>query len=158
MTAQLVFKSYKPLKLEKGMLFLTHNGYEGKIHQLDVIPRDAEEYVQINGYPVEPYIVDEGNPNLNNGEILATPEQIGWFDEGEWSDEICDIEIKHYNTILQKYDGWIELDLDAYEGKVIISYPEDIDDEWEEDDDDDDDEPDDDQIYNNFNHEGGIKY
>ena len=55
MTAQLVFKSYKPLKLEKGMLFLTHNGYEGKIHQLDAIPRDAEEYVQIKTRETRPW-------------------------------------------------------------------------------------------------------
>jgi hypothetical protein len=103
--------------------------------------------------------------------ILATPEQIGWFDEGEWCDELCDIEVRHFNRIIEGYDGYvlIEVDYDEEEGdetmfspvlynnKVTISYA-DLEDEDDDNDEDDDDEPDDDQIYNNFNHEGGIKY
>jgi hypothetical protein len=100
--------------------------------------------------------------------VLATPEQIGWFDEGEWSDELCDIELKHYNRILERYYGWIliemmeteededELTPVIYNNKVTIAYA-DLEDEDDEDEDDPD-EPNDDQIYNNFNHEGGIKY
>ena len=168
--AQMVFKSYAPLKLEKGMLFLISQGKDFQIRQLDVIPQDEQEYLKINGYPVEPYIMETGNPNLKEQVVLATPEQIGWFDEGEWSDELCDIELKHYNRILEGYDGWIliemmeteededELTPVIYNNKVTIAYA-DLEDEDDEDEDDDDpDEPNDDQIYNNFNHEGGIKY
>ena len=167
--AQMVFKSYAPLKLEKGMLFLISQGKDFQIRQLDVIPQDEQEYLKINGYPVEPYIMETGNPNLKEQVVLATPEQIGWFDEGEWSDELCDIELKHYNRILEGYDGWIliemmeteededELTPVIYNNKVTIAYA-DLEDEDDEDDDDSPDEPNDDQIYNNFNHEGGIKY
>ena len=103
---------------------------------------------------------------------MATPEQIGWFDEGEWSDELCDIELKHFNRILEGYDGWVliemmetdnedELTPVIYNNKVTIAYA-DLEDEYDNEDDDDDDnepdEPNDDQIYNNFNHEGGIKF
>ena len=105
--AQMVFKSYAPLKLEKGMLFLILEGRDFQIRQLDFIPQDEQEYLRINGYPVEPYIMEMGNPNLKEEVVLATPEQIGWFDEGEWSDELCDIELKHFNRILERYYGWV---------------------------------------------------
>lgn len=167
--AQMVFKSYAPLKLEKGMLFLISQGRDFQLRQLDFIPQDEQEYLRINGYPVEPYIMETGNPNLKEEVVLATPEQIGWFDEGEWSDELCDIELKHYNRILEGYDGWIliemmeteededELTPVIYNNKVTIAYA-DLEDEYDDDDEDEPDEPNDDQIYNNFNHEGGIKY
>lgn len=164
--AQMVFKSYAPLKLEKGMLFLILEGRDFQLRQLDFIPQDEQEYLRINGYPVEPYIMETGNPNLKEEVVLATPEQIGWFDEGEWSDELCDIELKHFNRILERYYGWVliemmeteededELTPVIYNNKVTIAYAD-----LEDDDDEDDlDEPNDDQIYNNFNHEGGIKY
>jgi hypothetical protein len=119
--------------------------------------------------------METGNPNLREQVVLATPEQIGWFDEGEWSDELCDIELKHYNRILEGYDGWIliemmeteededELTPVIYNNKVTIAYA-DLEDEYDayihfqDEDEDDLDEPNDDQIYNNFNHEGGIKH
>jgi len=145
--AQMVFKSYAPLKLEKGMLFLISQGRDFQLRQLDVVPQDEQEYLKLNGYPVEPYIMEMGNPNLKEEVVLATPEQIGWFDEGEWSDELCDIEIKHFNRILEGYDGWVliemmetededELTPVIYNNKVTIAYA-DLEDEYDEDDDDD---------------------
>lgn len=167
--AQMVFKSYAPLKLEKGMLFLISERRDFQLRQLDFIPQDEQEYLRINGYPVEPYIMETGNPNLKEEVVLATPEQIGWFDEGEWSDELCDIELKHFNRILERYYGWVLIEMEdvednddeltpvIYNNKVTIAYA-DLEDEYDEDDDYEPDEPNDDQIYNNFNHEGGIKY
>ena len=167
--AQMVFKSYAPLKLEKGMLLLISERRDFQLRQLDFIPQDEQEYLRINGYPVEPYIIETGNPNLKEQVVLATPEQIGWFDEGEWSDELCDIELKHFNRILEGYDGWVLIEMEdvednddeltpvIYNNKVTIAYA-DLEDEYDEDDDYEPDEPNDDQIYNNFNHEGGIKY
>lgn len=142
--AQMVFKSYAPLKLEKGMLFLISQGRDFQLRQLDVVPQDEQEYIKINGYPVEPYIIETGNPNLKEQVILATPEQIGWFDEGEWSDELCDIELKHFNRILEGYDGWVliemmetenedELTPVIYNNKVTIAYA-DLEDEHDDND------------------------
>jgi hypothetical protein len=131
--ASLVFKSYMPMQLEKGMLFLSWIRDVPYIRSLENVPFDEEEYVFQNGYPVEPYIIYYGNPNLNEEYILAGPEEIAWFDEGESSDYILDIEVKHYNTIIQDYESEIELEIDPndedsispllYEGKITIRYP-----------------------------------
>lgn len=106
---RLVAKSYKPLKLEVGMYFHTGNS----IRQLDKLPQNEEEFIQLNGYPVEFYIVDEGNPNLNELDILAHPEEIGWWDEGDHSDELEEINVKHLNEILQN-DGYILIQVEEY--------------------------------------------
>ena len=122
-----------PMQLEKGMLFLSWIRDVPYIRSLENVPFDEEEYVFQNGYPVEPYIIYYGNPNLNEEYILAGPEEIAWFDEGESSDYILDIEVKHYNTIIQDYESEIELEIDPndedsispllYEGKITIRYP-----------------------------------
>jgi hypothetical protein len=150
--ALMVFKSYKPLKLEKGMLFIVQQPRFKEIVKLDKVPADQEEYVRINGYPVEPYIIDVVNPNLSQDEVIfATPEQIGWFDEGEWCDELCDIEVRHFNRIIEGYDGYVLIEVGydeeaddedmlkpvLYNNKVTISYA-DLEDEYDDDDDDDD--------------------
>jgi hypothetical protein len=152
--ALMVFKSYKPLKLEKGMLFLVQQPRYKEIVKLDKVPADEEEYVKINGYPVEPYIIDLVNPNLSQDEVIfATPDQIGWFDEGDHCDELCDIEVRHFNRIIEGYDGYVLIEVDyheeeddenmlspvLYNNKVTISYAdlEDEDDDNDEDYDDD---------------------
>jgi hypothetical protein len=143
--ASLVFKSYMPMQLEKGMLFLSWIKDVPYIRSLENVPFDEDEYIFQNGYPVEPYVIYYGNPNLNEEYILAGPEEIGWFDEGEHSEYISDISVKHYNTIIQDYESEIELEIDAndeesvrpmlYEGKITIRYPRE--EEFVEEDDDD---------------------
>jgi hypothetical protein len=114
--AELVFRSYIPEKLEIGMLFIT-TLEKGKhsypiVYSLNYIPQDEEEYLRLNGYPVKPYIVDKGNPNVDVEEVLATPEQIGWLDEGDDTDELRDIEIKDMNIILKDYEGWLDVEME----------------------------------------------
>lgn len=159
--AKLVFQHYVPEDYSN-LLFLSHRKNDVPfIYSLENL-RDAEKYIEMNGYPVKPWIILEGNPNLSNSQrILATPDQIGWFDEGEWCDQICDIELKHINNILEHDNGYLFIEVDEddnvvlFQDKVILAYAEDDDDyELGEG----ADEPSDDQIYNNFNHEGGIKY
>lgn len=106
--------------------------------------RDPEKYIEINGYPVKPWIIEEGNPNLSNSDrILATPDQIGWFDEGEHCDELCDIETKHINNILEHDNGYIFIEVDEnddvvlFQDKVVLTYAN-LDDEYEIDEDADD--------------------
>lgn len=139
--AQLVFKSYMVDEILPGMLFLTYVHPTGwQIVKIEKAPQDSKLFLLDNGYPVHPWIVDVGNPNIpDDDEILATPDQIGWMDEGEDKDEICDIEPKHINIILDKYGGWIDIEVDEdgdpvlFRNKVTIFYPEDIDDEWDDD-------------------------
>lgn len=134
--AKLVPKSYKPLKLEQGMFFVTIKKEMGEgyihLHTLNFIPRDLEVYTQFNGMPVELYIVFEGNPNLKEFEVLATPEQIGWFDDGEESDEISDITIRQINKIFSDHQGYLSIEFDhitnkptLYDNKVTIRYVDD---------------------------------
>lgn len=156
---QLVFKSYKPLTLEKGMLFLTNIKGGHAIRELNEVPRDQDEFITINGYPVEPYIMDIGNVNLKEEQIVATPEQIGWFDEGDHSDEISDLSVSNMNDILEHFDGWIDLEMEEtedgeyipllYNNKVTIRLPEDYDnDDWDDDIDEEPEENDNDDDYN----------
>ena len=127
--AKLVPKSYKPLKLEQGMFFVTIKNNAIHLHTLNFVPRDVETYSQLNGWPIELYIVFEGNPNLKEFEVLATPEQIGWFDDGEFSDEISDITIRQINKIFSDHQGYLTIEFDhitnqptLYDNKVTIRY------------------------------------
>lgn len=145
-TGKLIFKSYMPKKLEKGMLFLVRQHKEMVIFQMQHVPLDMESYVQLNGYPVEPYIIYPGNPNIaDDGFIIAHPHQIGWWDAGEHTDDLYDITAKEINEILDN-DGWVDVEVeeeDDIEGlpipillqdKVILSHQLEIGDGIEDDD------------------------
>jgi hypothetical protein len=127
--------------VEKGMLYLTFVHPIGwQIIKIDKAPQDSKLYILDNGYPVKPWIVDIGDPNIPEEEILATPDQIGWMDEGDHMDELMDIEVRHMNRILDRYMGWIFVEVDEdgepilFMDKVTILYADDIDDEWDDDD------------------------
>jgi len=147
--AELVLKSYKPTKLEPGMWFVqkfqTGTKWEhSEVFVLDKVPQDEQDFINRNGYPVHPYIIGEDD------EILAEPEEIGWWDEGEETDEYRDITINDINLIINDFDGeiviegeWFGYDDDEcqypedkffptlYADKVVLSFPE-YEDEWEE--------------------------
>jgi hypothetical protein len=111
--AKLVFKSYMPKRLEKGMWFkkdhsdvLLGNVYNYfTIYELKEIPYDMYEYMSINGAPVEPYIVQPTQNRDDKEEILATPEQIGWWDQGDTSDDLEDITLEIINSYIYGEDG-----------------------------------------------------
>jgi len=143
--AKLVFKSYMPLRLEKGMWFASKQKdivygkvYEYlKLYELTHVPQDMDSYIAINGAPVEPYIV-QPMTNLDEPEmILATPDQIGWWDEGETADDLEDITVKIINDNIHGENGengLIALEMDEDEegnrrlvlfyGKVTIRHAE----------------------------------
>jgi hypothetical protein len=111
--AKLVLKSYMPLRLEKGIWFASKQKdivygkvYEYlKIHELTHIPQDMESYIAINGAPVEPYIVMPMNNPDSPEQIIATPDQIGWWDEGDTTDDLEDITPKIINSYIYGEDG-----------------------------------------------------
>ena len=136
--AQLVVKSYIPDALEKGMWFIRKH-YEGtereftEVYSLDIVPRDEDDYIRINSYPIKPYIVEEYLDGSTPA-ILATPEEIGWWDEGEHTEDLRDITLEDMNGIFNYYDGFVMIDIDGEtgeptlaEGKVILSIEEDED-------------------------------
>lgn len=107
---RIVLKNYDPLFLEPGMYFYPN----GELFQLNHTPPDMKQFIEENGYPVELYIVDEGNPNLEDGFVVAEPHQIGWFDAGDDSEDLEDIDTDLLNLILQEYEGFIDIELDSY--------------------------------------------
>ena len=135
-TCKLSFKSYMPKRLEKGMYFLIRRKDEMEVIQLEHVPLNEEEFLQDNGYPVELVLVDPGNPNLNDGFVIAQEDEIGWWDDGEHTDELRDITIKEINNIIQFNDGWVDIEIDEddadddilspilYSDKVVLSYTE----------------------------------
>ena len=111
--AKLVLKSYMPLKLEKGMWFkkdhsdvLLGNVYNYfTIYELKEIPNDMYHYMSMNGAPVEPYIVMPTQNKDDKEEILATPEQIGWWDQGDTADDLEDLTVEIINAYVYGEDG-----------------------------------------------------
>lgn len=170
---KLVFQSYIPNEFEKGMLFLRRISMVkvrtlieyNEVFELKEIPRDMESFVLINGWPVAPFIFSiTANPD-SFADPLATPDQLGWFDEGEHSDELRDVDIKDYNYILEEQDGYIEIEVDAfideddeeivtptlYMDKVTIRIP--TDEEYYDEEDDEDEDYDDEEDWDDMDDE-----
>lgn len=145
--ANLIAINYVPDEIKKGTMFLIKAGIDLQIHVADKdIPQYMmDEYIRDYGYPVQLAIIDDGNPNIpNSTKMFATHEQIGWFDEGEWSDELSDIKLSQLNRIFAGYDGRCMIELEEgedgnffpvlYENKVTICYPDAYDsDDWDDD-------------------------
>jgi len=163
--AKLVLKSYMPKRLEKGMWFkrehsdvLLGDVYNYfTIYELKEIPNDMYHYMSINGAPVEPYIVQPTQNRDDKEEILATPDQIGWWDQGDTSDDLEDITIDIINSYIygeDGEDGYIALEVfdsedeDGIHRNVVffhnkvtirhISFVDEGDENWEDDIDEDD--------------------
>ena len=119
----LEMRSYKPLTLEKGMLF-TGNEYNPVWALLKVPNMPAEEFFEENGYPVEPYIFDPVN-----GEELVQPHQIGWMldvdcnDDGEDEECLRDITTKDLCSIILE-GGDIEIEIEEIGREIDVLFDE----------------------------------
>jgi len=128
MEGELVFVSYKPEQLEKGMYFV-HTITVGVIEpitelfQLEEIPEDQEAYMAQYGAPVKLMIM-----NTFDSDVLVYPDQIGWYDDEEEMLDAVPISLEHLNTIINKCNGicWVDIYEDdtvtLHEGKAIISF------------------------------------
>ena len=162
--AKLVFKSYLPKQLEIGMWFKRDHSdvVYGKIYnyitiyELKELPPDIDEYIFINGAPVEPFIIQPMNNPDDVEEILVRPEFIGWWEsddgeddeDGNWTPQVLleDLSPKLINTWIYgengDNDGLIALEVDnetrepiLYEdtNKVIIKQDDFVDEDEDED-------------------------
>jgi hypothetical protein len=136
--SEMVLRNYIPETITSGMFFIIRSPSDENVipPQLWQIPSigfsqegydDLQDFFDKNGYPVELYIIDP-----TDGEILASPDMIGWFDDGDSSDEYRDIEINDINLIFKYYEGRIEIEINetdsiygatnviVEEGKIII--------------------------------------
>lgn len=126
--AEFVLKNYLPKELEEGMLFINRISVGViepyvELWELKEVPKDIEEFISKNGAPIELLIIDD------NEDVLAFGDQIGWWDEGEHTDELRDISIEDINTILREHDGYLDIELDdytleasLYEDKVLLRF------------------------------------
>ena len=112
--AEIVLKSYLPSELEVGMLF-TNRISVGVIEpyvelfELEEIPEDPDVFMAKHGCPVQMWIID------GNEDILATPEQIGWWDEGSHTDELRDVTLNEINFLLRECEGTVEIEVEDYD-------------------------------------------
>jgi hypothetical protein len=129
--AILEFRNYDPPQIEKGMFFLIGNEEEGfQITELQHDVEDKEAFVKEAGYPVLPYIVETINNNSVN--VLATPEQIGWIDEGWEYDKIFEVDLQVLNFIIGYHLGNILIEINEntgeptlFDNKITLRYDED---------------------------------
>jgi len=127
--AELVTNSYHPTYISKGQLFLRRiwPGSEREFVELWKLEQDVEDeevFIAVNGAPVHVLIIDINYPY----NVIAYTEDIAWFDEGDESDELHDVTLNELNTILDKYQGMLEIDVDDdyvplyQQDKVVIRY------------------------------------
>lgn len=135
--AEIVLKSYLPPELEVGMLFINRISVGViepfiELFELEEIPEDPDSFMAKHGVPVELAIVDD------EGNLLASHDEIGWWDDGEDTDELRDITLDDINYLLREFEGYVDIDGDEDEGvtliedKVVLSLVPDEDfDDWD---------------------------
>ena len=97
---ELVFKSYMPKKLEKGMLFVSNTPEGVVLFELNDIPFNTEKFITKNGAPVELWILDEET-------VIANPEEIALLEIEE--DKYRNLSLADINFILLENQGWLEI-------------------------------------------------
>ena len=55
------------------------------------------------------------NTLLIQKNLLASHDEIGWWDEGEHTDELRDITLDDINYLLREFDGYIDIEYDEDE-------------------------------------------
>lgn len=139
MPAEISLSSYLPPELEVGMLFVNRISVGVmdpyiELFELEEVPEDADVFMAKHGAPVDLLIIDD------EGNIIAFQDQIGWWDDGDDSDEYRDVTLEDINYILRELDGYVDIEYDEVEDdfviiddKVVLSLaPEEDDQDWDE--------------------------
>ena len=103
--AEISLLSYLPSELEEGMLFINRISVGVmdpfiELFELEEVPEDMNEFMSKHGAPVELIIIDD------EGGLLASHEEIGWWDDGEDSDEYRDVTLDDINYLLRELEGY----------------------------------------------------
>lgn len=134
--AEISLSSYLPPELEVGMLFINRISVGVmdpyiELFELEEVPEDADAFMTKHGAPVELVIIDD------EGGLLASHNEIGWWDDGDDSDEYRDVTIDDINYLLRELDGYVDIEVDEYgvihiEDRVVITLaPEENDEDWD---------------------------
>ena len=117
--AEFAIESYLPDELEVGMLF-TNRISVGvidpyiELFELEDIPKDPDAFMAKNGAPVKIIIVDD------EANVIATHDEIGWWDDGDDTDEYREVTLDDINYLLRELDGYIDIEVDENYGVVLI--------------------------------------
>jgi len=111
---QLGYHHYSPDDIKNDTLFMNRINYstDKEIIELWTLDDDMlslleyDNIIENYGYPVLPYLIDENN------KIIAEPDQLGWWDSGDITDELIPFGIKEMNFIMQEFDGLLEIFVD----------------------------------------------
>jgi hypothetical protein len=134
--AEISLSSYLPSELEVGMLFINRISVGViepyiELFELEEVPEDPDAFMAKHGAPVELLIIDEDD------ELLASHDEIGWWDEGEDSDEYREVTLDDINYILRELDGYIDIEIEEdygpviYDGKVVLTVVPDGFEDWD---------------------------
>ena len=115
--AKLEIRNYVPLSIERGMFFKTPEGEVWENIENICYKYDIETFYKLYGYPIELYIKDEDV-------ILATPDQVGWMDDGESSDELRDIEADDVSYIINQCEGSLLIDIEEKGDEIVPIFAE----------------------------------
>ena len=116
--AEIVVKSYLPPELEVGMLFVNRISVGViepfiELFELEELPEDPDAFMAKHGCPVELLIIDE------DGDLLASHDEIGWWDDGEHTDEYRDITLDDINYLLE-FDGYVDIQIEDEEDFFVV--------------------------------------
>lgn len=137
--AEISLSSYLPDELQEGMLFINRISVGVvepyvELFELEELPEDHDAFMAKHGAPVNVIIItpDDGN-------VRAVQDNIGWWDEGEDSDEYREVTLDDINYLLREFDGYVDIEFDddedivLIEGKVVLSLvPDEEWDDWDE--------------------------
>jgi hypothetical protein len=117
--AEISLSSYLPPELEVGMLFINRISVGVvepyiELFELEEVPEDADAFMANNGAPVQLVIIDE------DGDVLASHDDIGWWDEGEESDEYREVTLDDINYILRELDGYVDIQIEDGEDFFVV--------------------------------------
>jgi hypothetical protein len=117
--AEISLSSYLPPELEVGMLFINRISVGVvepyiELFELEEVPEDADAFMANNGAPVQLVIIDE------DGDVLASHDDIGWWDEGEESDEYREVTLDDINYILRELDGYVDIQIEDEEDFFVV--------------------------------------
>ena len=136
MPAEISLSSYLPSELEVGMLFVNRISVGViepyiELFELEEVPEDPDAFMAKNGAPVEILIIND------EGDILASQDEIGFWDDGDDTDEYRDVTLDDINYLLRELDGYVDIEVDEYgvihiEDRVILTLaPEEDDEDWD---------------------------
>ena len=117
--AEISLSSYLPPELEVGMLFINRISVGVidpyiELFELEDIPEDPDAFMAKNGAPVKIIIVDD------EANVIATHDEIGWWDDGDDTDEYREVTLDDINYLLRELDGYIDIEVDENYGVVLI--------------------------------------